>query len=85
MRVLGTNAAVVVVLAMGLYMFDRSLELGDFHGLVFQLYLFYAMVIVLIVNGALAYAHARYRKEYLLACGGALLVLLALFIAGSVA
>lgn len=63
-KVVWTNLLFVLVLALVLLIFDYSLNLGDFHGVVYSLYLLYASALIFIVNAGIAIYRWQKDKEF---------------------
>lgn len=49
-RIIITNMVIVGLILGGTYIFDTTLTLGDFHGLVFVLYSAYGLLVLLAIN-----------------------------------
>lgn len=67
MKIYLINAIILASIVLVAFLFDRSLQLGNFHGLVFGLYTFYASILQVIVNAALGFW--RKKKEHYITAG----------------
>jgi hypothetical protein len=59
------NASTIAVLTIFFAVFDASLTLGNFSGLVFSLYLLYGSIALFVFNMIAAGILAKRKKEYL--------------------
>lgn len=78
MKIVGWSIIVTIVILAATTVFDASLQLGKFHGLVFGLYSMYGLAsLTLVFLGIAAYTR---KKDWLLAAGTPMLAAAILFI-----